>query len=289
MNKLVSKKIIGSLALSAALSCAQANAAIITFFGDDIASGQWATDGSGLTSSFVDQSNVIDASNGYFIETFDTATAMTDLAGASDMQYNIAGNSDGCGVNTLSQPGITVTESGGGLGVADGNLPGQAARPGNTGAANYVDNTCYGFTPQTGSSGTVEVDYTAFLAGLGGVQLDYFGFYWGSVDTYNDFEFFNDNDGTSVAITGTELLNLLGGQSGNQGLPTSNTYVNIDFDGFAWNRFVVTSTGIAGEFDNVVTGLTTRNRDVPEPMSLAVFGLGLFGLGVANRKRKFQK
>tara|TARA_R110001599_G_scaffold151856_1_gene336878 strand:+ start:390 stop:635 length:246 start_codon:yes stop_codon:yes gene_type:complete len=71
--------------------------------------------------------------------------------------------------------------------------------------------------------------------------------------------------------------------------PTSNTYVNIDFESFSWNRFVVTSTGIAGEFDNIVTGLTTRNRDVPEPMSIAVFGLGLFGLGLANRKRKFQK
>ncbi len=291
MNKLINKKNIVSLALGAVLTCSQANAAIITFFGDDIASGQWATDGSGLTSSFVDQSNLIDGSNGYFIETFDSATAMTDLPGMSDDQYNTGAAADaaGCGINTLSQTGISVTQTGGGLGVAGSNLPGQAARPGNTGAANYVDNTCYGFTPQNGSSGTVSVDYSGFLGALGGAQLDYFGFYWGSVDTYNDFEFFNDTDGTSEKITGSELLALLGGQSGNQGAPTSNTYVNIDFDGFSWNRFVVNSTGIAGEFDNIVTGLTTRNKDVPEPMSLAVFGLGLFGLGVANRKRKFQK
>tara|TARA_R110000822_G_scaffold11702_1_gene42537 strand:- start:34116 stop:34988 length:873 start_codon:yes stop_codon:yes gene_type:complete len=290
MKKLINKKTIGSLALGAVLTCTQANATIITFFGDDVASGQWATDGSGLTSSFVDQSNLIDSSNGYFIETFDIATAMTDLPGMADEQYNIAGASNGCGVNTLSQNGITVTETGGGLGVASQNLPGQAARPGNTGSANYIDSTCYGFTPENGSSGTVEVDYTSFLNAIpGNAQLDYFGFYWGSVDTYNDFQFFNDTDNTSVSITGSQLLTQLGGQSGNQGAPTSNTYVNIDFESFSWNRFVVTSTGIAGEFDNIVTGLTTRNRDVPEPMSIAVFGLGLFGLGLANRKRKFQK
>tara|TARA_R110001583_G_scaffold22536_5_gene84499 strand:- start:1328 stop:2194 length:867 start_codon:yes stop_codon:yes gene_type:complete len=288
MNKL-NKNILGGLALSTVLVCTQASATIITFFGDNNASGQFATDGSGLTSSFVDKSNLIDTSNGYFIETFDLATAMTDLPGMANTQYNVAGQSNGCGVNTLSQSGIDVTETGGGLGVTIGNIENKAARPGNNGDVNYVDNTCYGFTPKTGRTGTVEVNYTAFLSNLGGVQLDYFGFYWGSVDTYNNFQFFNDTNNTSVAITGQMLLDQLGGQSGNQGSPASNTYVNIDFDGFSWNRFVVTSTGIAGEFDNIVTGLTTRNKNVPEPMSIAVFGLGLLGLGFANRKRKFQK
>tara|TARA_R110000737_G_scaffold123378_1_gene155396 strand:- start:733 stop:1599 length:867 start_codon:yes stop_codon:yes gene_type:complete len=288
MNKL-NKKILGGLALSTVLMCTQASATIITFFGDDNASGQFATDGSGLTSSFVNKSNVIDSSNGYFLETFDLATAMTGLPGMADTQYNVAGQSNGCGVNTLSQNGITVTQTGGGLGVTVGNIENRAARPGNNGNANYIDSTCYGFTPKTGRSGTVEVDYTVFLNNQGGVQLDYFGFYWGSVDTYNNFQFFNDTNNTSVAITGQQLLDQLGGQSGNQGSIASNTYVNIDFDGFSWNRFVVNSTGIAGEFDNIVTGLTTRNKNVPEPMSIAVFGLGLFGLGLANRKRKFQK
>ncbi len=285
MKKIFSKTNASILALCAALSCTQASAAIITFFGDDIASGQWATDGSGLTSSFVDQSNLINPSNGYFIETFDMNTAMLGLPVNPDLSYNVAGQSTGCGVNTLSQPGITVNETGGGLGVAIGNVPGDAAKPGNGGGANYEDNTCYGFTPKVGNSGTVEVDYSAFLAGLGGLQLDYFGFYWGSVDTYNDFEFFNDDTQQSVAITGTQLLDQLGGQSGNQSESNSNTYVNIDFDGFSWNRFVVTSTGIAGEFDNIVTGLTNRRRDVPEPTTLAIFGLAIIGLSLANRKK----
>jgi len=286
MKHIFNKKNAATIALTTALYCTQVNAEIITFFGDNIESGQWATDGSGLTSSFVDQSNLINSSNGYFIETFDTATAMQDLPGVPNTNYNVLNQSEGCGINTLGQAGIALTTSTDGLGVVKGNLPGHAAKPGNGGGANYEDNTCYGFTPAEGNSGWVEVDYTAFLAGLGGVQLDYFGFYWGSVDTYNDFEFFNDNTFTSVGITGTQLLAQLGGQSGNQSSPASNTYVNIDFDGFSWNRFRVTSTGIAGEFDNVVTGLTTRRRDIPEPTSLAIFGLGLIGLGLRKKLTK---
>jgi len=295
MRNIFNKKNAALIALTTALSCSQANAAIISFFGDNIESGQWATDGSGLTSSFVDQSNLIDPSNGYFIETFDTATAMIGLPAGDpvkQMQYNVDGQSTGCGVNTLSQDGITVTETGGGLGVAIGNVPGKAAKPGNGGGANYEDNTCYGFTPASGTSGTVTVDYTGFLAGISAAtqtdaQLDYFGFYWGSVDAYNDFEFFGSGDdaGDTVAFTGQSLLDALGGQAGNQSSPTSNTYVNIDFDGFTWNKFTVTSTGIAGEFDNVVTGLTSRRKDVPEPTTLAIFGLGLMGLSLVRRKK----
>lgn len=292
MKKILNKTNASILALCTALTCSQANATIITFFGDNIESGQWATDGSGLTSSFVDQSNLIDPSNGYFIETFDTATAMLGLPGISDEQYNVDGQSEGCGVNTLSQQGITVTETGGGLGVAKGNVNGKAAKPGNGGGANYEDNTCYGFTPAKETSGTVTVDYAGFLAGISTVtgtnaQLDYFGFYWGSIDAYNNFKFFGSgsSNGSSVTITGQSLLDALGGQAGNQAASTSNTYVNIDFDGFEWNKFTVTSTGIAGEFDNVVTGLTSRRKDVPEPTTLAIFGLGIMGLSLARRKK----
>jgi len=283
MKRIFNKKNVSVLALCAAMSCTQANAEIITFFGDNAASGQFAGDGSGLTSSFVNTNNIINPSNGYFIETFDTATAMQGLPVAPVMTYNVVGSSEGCGINTLGQAGISLSTSTDGLGVVKGNYPGHAAKPGNGGAANSVDNTCYGFTPAEGNSGWVEVDYTNFLAGLGGAALDYFGFYWGSVDTYNDFEFFDDVNNTSIAVTGTDLLSQLGGSSGHQSSPASNTYVNIDFDGFSWNRFRVTSTGIAGEFDNIVTGLTTRNKNVPEPTTLAIFGLGLMGLGLRKK------
>lgn len=290
MKKIIKNSSVKTLALLIGLSCTGANAGIIVGFG-----GQAATDGSGLTSSLVNANNIQDVSSGLFIETFDIATAVTDVGGiipgglgAPDTTHNFdaAADAAGCGVNTLGAPGISIVTGGGGFGVGIDNIPGVAAKPGNGGGA-IEDNTCYGFTPASGSSGTVTIDYTGFLAGLGGgVLIDYFGFYWGSVDDYNDFEFFDTANGTSEKILGTTLLALQGGVSGNQSDPSSNAYVNITFDGgFAFDKVVVTSTGIAGEFDNVVTGLNNR-PNVPEPTSLAIFGLGLIGVALTRLKRK---
>ena len=296
MKNFNKKNHVKALALLVALSCTGANAGIVVGFG-----GQGATDGSGLTSNLVSADNLQDTATGVFIETFDIATAMTDLGGIipggfgpadTSFNYNDAdtdADAAGCGVNTLGAAGIGISTTGGGFGVTIGNQPGVAANPGNgnTDVPSIEDNTCFGFTPASGSSGTVTIDYSGFLAGLGGgVLIDYFGFYWGSVDDYNDFTFFDSTTGTSETLLGSTLLALQLGSPGNQASPRSNAYVNISFDGgFAFDSVRVTSTGIAGEFDNVVTGLNNRPA-VPEPASLAIFGLGLIGLAFTKRKAK---
>ncbi|WP_231732955.1 MULTISPECIES: Npun_F0296 family exosortase-dependent surface protein [Colwellia] len=255
----------------------QANATLITF------DGQLASDGSGLTSQLIDSSNQLDLSSGFFIETFDASTQMTGFPFPpnQDTSYNYnnaATNNGGCGINTLGAPGIVISETGGGLGVMKGSVSNVAAQPGGTDTT-IGDTTCYGFTPKTGSSGTITVDYFNFLPQ--GVTLDYFGFYWGSVDTYNDFEFFLDNQ-SIFQITGSTLLSELLGSSGNQNSTMSNTYVNIFFEnGESFNKFTVTSNGIAGEFDNVVV----RSK-IPEPMSLTIFALGLIGLAYRTKKHQ---
>jgi len=271
---MIKKYLAIGLLSSMTLMSMQANATLITF------DGQLATDGSGLTSQLIDSSNQLDASSGFFIETFDEATQMTGFPKNQDISHNYnntATNEGGCGINTLGAPGIVISETGGGLGVMKGSVGGRAAQPGGTDAT-IGDNTCYGFTPKTGSSGTVTVDYSSFLPT--GVKLDYFGFYWGSVDTYNDFEFFLD-DQSIFQITGVELLAKLQGSSGNQNSTQSNTYVNLFFDdGENFNKFKVTSNRIAGEFDNIVVRTT-----IPEPGSLAIFGLALIGIAYRRQKR----
>ncbi|MGB1201727.1 MAG: PEP-CTERM sorting domain-containing protein [Cognaticolwellia aestuarii] len=216
MKNLIKTYHVKTLALAIALSCTTAHAGIIVGFG-----GQSATDGSGLTSNLVNANNIQDTSTGVFIETFDIATAMTDLGGlitggfgSADTSYNYNdfdtdADAAGCGVNTTGATGINITTTGGGFGVTIGNQPGVAANPGNgnTSIPSIEDNTCYGFTPASGPSGTVTIDYSAFLAGLGvGVLIDYFGFYWGSVDEYNDFTFFDSTTNTSETLLGSDLL-----------------------------------------------------------------------------------
>lgn len=255
----------------------QASAANITF------GGQAATDDSGLTSQRIDASNVIsDPSLGFFVETFDAATSFP--AGASgNTDYNVENASAGCQINS---PLMVSPSSAGVVNVRRGSVPNEAAAPAG-------DTTCYAYTTPAneGVDSFVDIDYTNFLANLGdidpalaGSRIDYLGFYWGSVDTYNSFEFYA-NDVLVSSITGPELLALQNGDSGNQVDPASNTYVNIDFT-FAesFDRLRVVSSGIAGEFDNIVVGLT--QRPVPAPASLAFLGLGLLGLGLGRRFKK---
>ncbi|GAA0819974.1 hypothetical protein GCM10009111_24740 [Colwellia asteriadis] len=241
--------------------------------------GQVATDGSGLTSSFVDASNKIDPTNGYLIETFDAATKMIGFEGfPQDKSFNWSGLDEignavsaGCGVN--SSGSISVTGNLGVKGDGTSNDHGVGAPPGGN-HATIGDKTCFGFTPGEGIGNTVTVDYSGFLTG--GDKIDYLGFYWGSIDAYNNFTFFDSSTNTSETLLGSTLLAQSGGTPGNQNGLESNLYINIKFEDFAFDSFMVTSTGVAGEFDNIVVGLQSRN--IPEPATIAMFGLALLGL-----------
>jgi hypothetical protein len=270
-----------SLVLAMAFS-ASVNAAVVSF------GGQVAADGSGKTSNFIDDSNVIsDVSLGYFVETFDTATAVVipGFPVPPNTAYNIPGASAGCAVNS---PLNILAAPAGSVGVRKGSITNVAAAPAN-------DTTCYAYTTNNGSGvSSVSIDYTTFLANIGGAvpslagsYIDYLGFYWGSVDTYNTFEFYSDNV-LVKSITGTSLLADLGGTSGDQESDKSNVYVNISFSpAEAFNKFIVKTSGVAGEFDNIVVGLDKRPPPaVPAPTGLALLGLGLVGLGFSRRFKK---
>lgn len=279
MYALINKSKTVSIATLLTLAVAQqAGAATISF------GGQAATDGSNKTSLNVNANNTINAiSDGFFVSTFDTATAIPGIPGGGDTQYNVAGKSDGCAINSplvISPSEMNV------LNVRKGS-------DGNVAAAPAGDTTCYAYTTPTtiGEASYVDIDYKDFLANIGNISpnlanssINYLGFYWGSVDAYNSFEFYSD-DVLVAQITGPELLAQLNGKAGDQVADSSNVYVNINFSfDESFNKFRVITSGIAGEFDNIVVGLD--QRPVSAPASLAFLGLGLLGLGLGRRFKK---
>jgi len=111
---------------------------------------------------------------------------------------------------------------------------------------------------------------------ISGPSSDYFGLYWGSMDTYNTLTFLNG--ATVVAtVTGSEVA-AGGNANGNQSLLGTNNYVNL-FNLPSYDSVVLSSNSPNFEVDNIAFGT------VPEPGTLALLGAGLIGIGFIRRRR----
>ena len=199
-------------------------------------------------------------------------------AGAYNINYDYIAD----GNNFTSPYAVTVEDFEGSLGwtwtgsyaIVNGSVDGKYSAPGGIDGVNK-DLTDYVTVPKYDTSGSGSVTVT-------GIPIsNYFGLWWGSMDTYNTFSFY---DGVNLVLTLTGSDVAVGNANGNQTAPATNHYVNFldlpDFD-----TVVLSSSQFAFEADNIAIG---RNPSrVPEPATMLLLGLGLVGL--AGVRRKFKK
>lgn len=175
----------------------------------------------------------------------------TSVAGTTTIDFN----SGACGYASCT----------GNFQIVLGSVSGQYAQPAGT-------NTRYLSVPNPVSSGSATLTL--------GTQADYFGLYWGSIDNYNSISFYLG--GSLVATyTGTDLVGQFA--NGNQISYSSNRYINFDFGSERFDSITLTSRGFAFESDN--HSFRAAGGSVPEPGPLALFGLGLVGLGLRQRRK----
>ena len=191
-------------------------------------------------------------------------------SGASAINISYGGDPDGTGGLTTSNPNAVVmdfndgtfnggspfgTVSGDSYAIVNGNVAGQYKAPGGT-TSDYLT------TPEPGdndATGYVTVDLTT--------AANYFGMYWGSIDTYNEL---------TLSYQGTKLEESF---SRNNMDFTGAEYVN--FSDFTFDSFTLASNNFAFEVDNIAVA------PVPEPGTFVLMGLGLAGL--VGMRKKFRK
>ncbi|MBD2495768.1 PEP-CTERM sorting domain-containing protein [Nostoc sp. FACHB-280] len=164
---------------------------------------------------------------------------------------------------TANDPNGFATYSNVTTNIVQGSVSGQYASP-------YQDTTKFLTIAPSGSgvagdSGFVSIAFKE--------AVDYFGFYAGSLDSYNYIDIYSGNQ-LLKSFSGSDVPGAVADGSWTSG--QANLFVNLVGDaGEKFDRVVMRSNGIAFETDNHAYRLA---QSVPEPSAmLGVLAIGTFG------------
>lgn len=194
-------------------------------------------------------------------------TPFSTVEGAQTITFDDAGLGNLATGYTHSS-GVTYKGIGGD--IVRNSVGGRYAAPPSQGAYNNANNPYL----TVGSYNTRElvIDF--------GVESDYFGFYFGSIDDYNNISFWN-NDEVIVSLTGSDIRR---GADGNQSVSGAR-FVNIFAEeGENFNRIVFQSNNRAFETDNHAYRIAAPAEAVPTPAAVLPILGGIFA--AAKRQKR---
>jgi hypothetical protein len=127
-------------------------------------------------------------------------------------------------------------------------------------------------------SDSISINLAAVKGALGfSGNINYFGLYWGSIDTWNTISFWDGS--TEVAsFAGT---NVASAASSPVDFGTTSLFVNFFANGNTWTTIDLTSSQPNFESDNHAFG----DSAVPEPATMALLGLGMLGVSLLIRRQ----
>ena len=206
---------------------------------------------------------------------FLAAVVLASAASAYSATITIGGTPSGTSGYTSSYSGASITTFDSGVVPSNFTITGSGAIVSGTSSS-------IGTPPAGDSTPFLTTGTGSVMMSFAAAPIDYLGFYWGSVDSYNSIAL-TETNGTIETFTGSSLGPLGVGIHGGH-----SAYVNFFADaGTDWSSVKLSSSQNAFEIDNLATASASVLASAPEPASIATVGLGigLALLGIARRRK----